>query len=195
MSSTTLHRLTADEYLATERLAEGRSEFVDGVVRPMASSNHNHSMVLGGAMVALHQALRPLSQFVFAVNMRIETPYGMMAYPDVCVPARNSRYRDHEKDVLLTPELILEVYSPETERYDRSLRFERYQSIESLQTYLLVSQESAAVDLFSRQPDGSWELTSYTAGTIEIPVPKCQIEMSDIYERVFENATSQPPPP
>lgn len=192
MSTTTLSRLTAEEYLAIERAAEGRSEFVDGRIRPMASSNCQHATIVMNASVALHQALRPLNRFALAVNMRVELPCDMITYPDVCVPAQASKFRDGQRDVLLNPELILEVFSPETEVYDRGRRFQRYRAMDSVQTYVLVSQETPLVEVYSLGIGGSWDISFHHDGTVEFPNLKCRIEMSEIYDHAFDLLESAP---
>ena len=192
MSTATLPRLTANGYLTIERAAEGRSEFIDGRIRPMASSNCQHATIVMNSVVALHQALRPLNRFALAVNMRVEAPCGMITYPDVCVPALISRFRAGERDVLLNPELILEVFSPETEVYDRGRRFQRYRAMDSVHTYVLVSQETPLVEVFSRGIGGSWDISFHHDGTVEFPNLKCRIEMSEIYDHAFDLLESAP---
>ena len=186
MSTATFPRLTADEYLAIERAAEGRSEFVDGRMRPMASSNCQHATIVMNTSVALHQTLRPLNRFALAVNMRVGLPCGMMTYPDVCVPAQASKFRDGQRDVLLNPELILEVFSPETEANDRGRRFQRYRAMDSVQTYVLVSQEIPLVEVYSRTSHGSWDISFHHDGTVEFPNLNIRIDMSDIYDHAFD---------
>jgi Uma2 family endonuclease len=86
----------------------------------------------------------------------------------------------------LNPTLFVEVLSPSTEAYDRGRKFERYQSLESLGEYLLVSSDRVRAELFTRQADGRWLLTS--AGRLEDSLDLqsigCQIRLSDLYEKV-----------
>jgi Uma2 family endonuclease len=77
------------------------------------------------------------------------------------------------------------VLSPSTEAYDRGRKFEHYRSIEPLQEYLLVSSDRVQADLFTRQPDGRWLLTS--AGglqdTLELQSAGCRLALADLYEK------------
>ena len=68
------------------------------------------------------------------------------------------RFEDEERDTLLNPTLIVEVLSPSTEDYDRGRKFGHYRSIPSLQVYLLVRQDRAHVEVFTRRQDGRWVL-------------------------------------
>jgi Uma2 family endonuclease len=78
------------------------------------------------------------------------------------------------------------VLSPSTEAYDRGRKFEHYKSIESLREYLLVASDRVHADLYTRQADGRWMLTS--ADTLESSLTLesvgAQLTLADLYERV-----------
>ena len=64
-------------------------------------------------------------------------------YPDVivtCDPEDSQRYYKTR------PQFIAEVFSPETERFDRREKFLSYIRLPSLSEYLLVSQSTPPVD-------------------------------------------------
>ena len=50
--------------------------------------------------------------------------------------------------------MIVEVLSPSTELYDRHKKFQRYRTIESLEEYVLISQDEYCVETFSKGPSG-----------------------------------------
>jgi Uma2 family endonuclease len=59
--------------------------------------------------------------------------------------------------VVLNPKVILEVLSESTEAFDRGEKFTRLQTWNpTLSDYVLVSQDRAQVEHFTRQPDGDW---------------------------------------
>jgi len=76
-------------------------------------------------------------------------------YPDVvvaCLPS-NDPY------VETNPRLIIEVLSDSTERIDREEKRLAYQSITTLQEYVLVFQEHRKIQLYHRAGEkGVWEL-------------------------------------
>ena len=85
---------------------------------------------------------------------------GLYTYPDVVVFCGQPQLQDAHLDTLLNPTLLIEVLSPSTEAYDRGRKFEHYRSIDSLQEYLLVASDRMHSDLYTRQADGRWILTS-----------------------------------
>ena len=119
--------------------------------------------------------------------MRVQvTATGLYTYPDVTVVCGKPEFLDSLLDTLLNPTLIVEVLSPSTEAYDRGRKFENYQSIESLREYLLVSSDRMRADLFSRQPDGRWLLSSATApaDAVDLQSLQCRLVLADVYEKV-----------
>ena len=57
---------------------------------------------------------------------------------------------------MTNPRVIIEVLSPSTEAYDRGEKFKSYREIESLEEYILISQDHAQYESILRQPDGAW---------------------------------------
>jgi Uma2 family endonuclease len=120
--------------------------------------------------------------------MRVFIPStGLYTYPDVAVVCGEPRFApDDYLDNLLNPTFLAEVLSPSTEAYDRGRKFEHYRAVESLQEYLLVAQDRLHVDLYTRQPDGTWLLreASQPADTVEVQSIGCHLLLSDLYEKV-----------
>jgi Uma2 family endonuclease len=111
---------------------------------------------------------------------------GLYTYPDVVVVCGEPQFLDERRDTLLNPSLLIEVLSASTEAYDRGRKFEHYRSIESLREYLLVASDRVHADLYTRQPDGRWLLTS--AGrledSLELQSIGCRLALADLYEKV-----------
>lgn len=184
MSAATLPRLTADEYLATERAASFKSEFIDGEVIPMSGASEAHNLISGNLLVALAQRLKPRKFRVYPSDMKVRSPRGSYTYPDVCIAGADAQFEDGRRDILLNPILIVEVLSPSTEANDRGRKFERYRTIDSLQTYVLISQDHSAVEVYSRDPSGRWSMAAFHEGAVLIPHPDCEISISEIYDQV-----------
>lgn len=96
------------------------------------------------------------------------------------------QFYDDKQDTLTNPTVIIEVLSLSTEQYDRGGKFQDYQQLDSLQEYLLISQERMRVEQYVRQSSNQWLLTNITNAddTITLPSIDCTLKMADIYERV-----------
>jgi len=74
------------------------------------------------------------------------------------------------------------VLSPSTEGYDRGKKFDHYQTINSLQDYLLVEQDQARILLFSRHTS-RWEMQEVKGmeGSIHLPSVDVTLALADVY--------------
>ncbi len=184
-------RLSPQEYLAAERQAETRSEYLEGDVFAMSGASRRHNLIVVNVAASLHGQLKGRGCETYAGDMRIHIPAtGLYTYPDVAVVCGEPRFEDSALDTLLNPTLLIEVLSPTTEGYDRGKKFAHYRTLASLREYVLVSQEEVRVEVFSRQDDGHWLLSE--AGRLEEAVPLgaigCELRLADAYDRVFPSA-------
>lgn len=86
---------------------------------------------------------------------------------------------------------MVEVLSPSTEPKDRGEKFIRYQQIDTLCSYLRVSQIEARAELFERGENGHWDYTTVAGleNAIEIPSLGVTLALSEAYDQVkFGNA-------
>jgi Uma2 family endonuclease len=111
---------------------------------------------------------------------------GSYAYADVVALWSSPQFKDAHRDVLLNPELIVEVLSDSTKQYDRGAKFLRYRTIASLQEYVLISQEDPVIMRYNRQPDGTW-LVNFIHGlnaTMDFLSVGCSVPLSEVYRDV-----------
>ena len=197
MSSQPKTLLTQEQYLEIERKAEHKSEYFQGEMFAMPGASRPHNLVAGNVIGELRGQLRRSPCEVYPSDMRVlVTATGLYTYPDVVVVCSEPRLLDDHFDTLLNPTLLVEVLSPSTEAYDRGRKFDNFQSIESLQEYLLVSADRIHADLFTRQADGGWLLTSASRleDTLTLQSIGCHLSLADVYEKV-EVAPPLPPEP
>ena len=186
MSAHSKTLLTEAEYLERERKAEYKSEYYQGEMFAMSGASEMHNLLAGNLYAALHGQLRRRSCRVFGSDMRVRvSATGLYTYPDVVVVCGDRKFADNEFDTLLNPTLLAEILSPSTEAYDRGRKAEHYRQIESLAEYLLVAQDRVHVDLYTRQPDGTWSLkdASRPEETIELRSIECVLSLADLYEK------------
>ena len=179
--------LTPEQYLEIERRAETKSEYWQGEMFAMSGASYEHNVLAANLLAGLHQQLRGKSCGVFGSDMRVHIPAtGLYTYPDVVGVCGEPRLADEHFDILLNPVFLAEILSPSTEAYDRGRKFEHYRTVESLQEYLLVTQDRMQADLYTRQADGSWLLrgASRQEDRLELRSLGCHVSMGDLYEKV-----------
>lgn len=188
MSSNPKILLTEEEYLAIERPAAFRSEFYNGEMFAMAGASRRHNRIVTNLVAALDNQLRERPCNVYSNDMRVKIPSTRLyTYPDVVATCGEERFADEEQDVLLNPLVVIEVLSDSTEAYDRGKKFEHYQSISSLNIYILVAQNAPRVEQYVRQANGKLWIYSevHEAGeAVEIEAIGCKLQLGDIYTKV-----------
>ncbi|MEO6724216.1 MAG: Uma2 family endonuclease [Blastocatellia bacterium] len=181
-----LNYLTPEEYLAIERRAEYKSEYVDGVMHAMAGGSLQHSSIAINVSGELYIQLKSTRCRVFNSDLKVRVPSKRKyLYPDVTVVCAEPQF-DDKGDAILSPLLIVEVLSKTTAGYDRRNKFLYYQEIESFQEYLLIAQDQAAVQHYVRQQNGSWICTTIKGldQSVELTTVNCRLELKDIYDKV-----------
>jgi Uma2 family endonuclease len=183
MSAAPKLKLTPQEYLARERLAELKSEYYRGEVFAMAGATRAHSLITVNLTREISLQLKGGPCLVFNNDMRVKvSPTGLYTYPDVSVVCDEAKFEDEVFDTLLNPRVIVEVLSDSTGKYDRGDKFRQYRNLASLQEYVVVSQNEAVVETFVRKPDESWSLSTFAGmeavlafGSIAVRIPLPEI--------------------
>ncbi|MSQ47379.1 MAG: Uma2 family endonuclease [Deltaproteobacteria bacterium] len=187
MSSQLKTYLTPEEYLAIERKAEYKSEYVNGEMFGMAGASVRHVLIVTNLVVSLGGQLRGRPCAVYSADLRVRvSPTGLYTYPDVIVVCGQAQLADDQKDTLLNPTLIIEVLSDSTKDYDRGGKFQHYRTFASLMGYVLVSQETCHVERFVRQPENRWLLseTDDVKDTMHLSSIECELVLAEVYDKV-----------
>ncbi len=183
--------LTPEEYITLERKAipdadTVRSEYMNGEIIAMSGASLAHNLITGNVFANLYIRLRDSGCLAFANEMRVSIPsVKSYFYPDVGVVCEEPRFEDDVFDTLLNPKVIVEVLSPSTEAYDRGDKFAHYRQLQSLQEYILVSQDKVRVDHYVRHA-AQWILTDFQELEQQLPLTsiQCELPLHEIYERV-----------
>jgi Uma2 family endonuclease len=180
-------RWYADEYLAWEREQPTKHELIDNYVIAMAGASREHNNIVVDTATSLNIQLRKKPCETYAGDMRIQVdPKGTYTYPDVVVICGEPQFDDEQHvDTLLNPTVIVEVLSPSTESIDRLPKLDQYRKLPSLQAYLIVSQDSARIELHTRQDKGwFYEDTVGLDATVNIESIDCELPLEDVYAKV-----------
>jgi Uma2 family endonuclease len=186
---------TEEEYLAFEREADERHQYLDGVIYDMAGESPEHGVISTNLIALIVTHLRGKDCRTFTKDVKVRSgplppnrlrPKGLFSYPDIVVVCGTMQFLDEYEDVLINPTVIIEVLSDTTEKFDRQQKFLRYQQyLPSLRDYVLVSQDEPAVQVFRRH-SSEWRYTAVSdpKSSVSIPSIKCELRLRDIYDRV-----------
>lgn len=178
---------TPREYLAVEREAGFRHEYMDGEIFAMAGGNKRHNLISANVIRIIGNQILDRSCSVYGSDMRIKIPFtNAYTYPDVVGLCGPEEFEDDTEDNLLNPALIVDVLSKSTEAYDRGAKFESYQTIESLREYVLITQEPFRVEQFVRRDANTWTYFEFRSAddVLKLHSIECELCLRDIYHKV-----------
>ncbi len=186
--------VTPAEYLAFERKAPFKNEYLEGQIIAMSGASRAHNRITVDITIQLGNQLMARECEVFAGDMRVRPSLESPAYfyPDVVVVCDEPRFEDNTLDTLLNPILVIEVLSPSTAAYDRGEKFEHYQQLESLQEYILVAQDRVHVEHYLRR-DTQWVPAEFRELDDVLPLVsiECTLPLRAIYRRVIPTARGE----
>ena len=190
MSATliTSKQMTLEEYLEFDANAEGRYEYYDGEVFEMSGGSPEHARLSARIIRLLGNQLDERGCAVYSSDVLIKVPaMPPYRYSDVSAVCDQPVYEDiGNQKLLVNPALIIEVLSPTTEKFDSSVKFKAYKSIESLREYLLVSQGERFVVLYTKHNDKFWFQSEYVKGeTLKLESLDCELKVDEIYQGII----------
>lgn len=179
--------ITPEEYLALERKADYKSEYLHGEIFAMTGASRKHNLIATNIVLSLGNQLRVKPCELYVNDMRVKvTAAGLYTYPDVAVVCGEPKFEDGLFDTLQNPTLLIEILSKSTERYDRIAKSDYYRTLDSLAEHLLVAQEEYKIEQYTRQPEGDWILveTSSLEGVVDLRSIDCSLALIDVYNKV-----------
>ncbi len=185
-ASVLTERLTPDQYLVQERLAEAKSEYIDGELLPMPGVSIEHDRIVRSILRSLENQLSAESCEPMTSDVRVQLSGSRYVYPDLTVVCGTPVFTDSEVDTLVNPTAIFEVLSNSTLNYDLGEKARLYRQRESLQSLCLVAQDHPWVEVWTREEGNSWRVREFTGldTTAELPALSLNLSLSDIYRRI-----------
>jgi Uma2 family endonuclease len=146
----------------------------------MTGGSAAYSAIKGNMFAELRNALRSGPCRVDVDDLKVVTATAVM-YPDVLVTCRPLAPDD---DRLPDPTVVVEVLSPTTETHDRIRKWREYQTIASLQHFVLVAQNERRVEVYSRTEAG-WEIKAVEPpeDAVVLKAIGAEVSLEAIYDR------------
>ena len=183
------HRATYADYLAAEQGSERRHEFFDGVIVAMAGGSDEHNAIatrFAGLFVAsVRRGCRAYNsdqRFWIAATTRGR-------YSDGSLICGKPEHPPHDAQATTNPIVIVEVLSPSSAGDDDGDKRRDFQSLASLQAYVLAAQDARWVKVYRRTERGEWraEPDVYRNGdSFELPSLTRPIAVDEIYDDLLD---------
>jgi Uma2 family endonuclease len=189
MTASATKYLTLEEYFEFEYKAKIRHEYLDGKLRPMSYTSPNHGIIVSNLSWIFNSYLREKDGNIWTETRMVYTPdCNKIYYPDAVIVLGKPEYFNYKgkMQATLNPNVLIETASDSTEEHDKTEKWEYYQTISSLQQYVLISQKSVFVGLYERETSDSekWIYTGHRDLAATINIGDCNISLKDIYNKV-----------
>jgi Uma2 family endonuclease len=171
------------DYLAAERAAQIKHEYVAGEVFAMAGASKTHGTLALNAAITLRQHLRGKPCGVWMADMKVRVRAdSAYYYPDVVVTCDSGDLSpDAPKDYVEAPKLVLEILSDSTEAVDRREKLMSYRRLESLEEYVLIDQNKPWVEVYRRTPAGWMQEIYGPDESVRFTSVDLTVAMADLY--------------
>ncbi len=174
--------ITVQDYLESESSGTTKHEYVDGRVYAMAGASNVHNRIASRVLGALYQQLANASCEAYNSDTKIRVCAQQRTYfyyPDASVVCQSNPDKDTYQD---QPVVIVEVISESTRRIDEGEKLDRYLTIDSLDTYVLLEQVKHEARVFQRD-GGQFRESIFSEVNSVVPLPKvgAVLDLAEIY--------------
>jgi Uma2 family endonuclease len=185
------HRATYTDYLAAEQDSGRRHEFFDGVIVAMAGGSDEHNALATRLAVVFGVRLAPGCRG-YSPDQRFwiaSTAHGR--YSDGSIICGKPEHPTHDAQATTNPSVIVEVLSPSSAGDDDGDKRRDFQSLTSLQAYVLAAQDARWVKVYRRTERGEWraEPDVYRNGdSFDLPSLTRSIAVDEVYDDILDGA-------
>lgn len=183
------HRASYEQYLVVARDSEHRHELIDGVIVAIAVGSDEHNAVAGRFAMLLGLGL-PDSCRYFTADQRFWIAASALGrYSDGSIICGKPEHPPHDGQATTNPAVVLEVLSPSSEGDDQGDKRIDFQSLATLQAYVVASQDRRRVEVYRRAADRSWAPDPEVYGdgqAFTLPTSATPIAVAEIYRGILD---------
>ena len=187
MTAASPTRTSFEDYLVAEGSSDLKHEWCDGVMYAMSRGTPERARLTARMIQVLGAAL-PEGCAVYSSDMMLYVELAKLStYADasvICGSLETKTVRKNGKslgEAVTNPTIIVEVLSDSTERYDRDGKFHAYTRLESLEEYVLVSQDTRCIEVYRRDGSGPWRCETGGPGET-VTIRGAPIGVNAVYE-------------
>lgn len=157
-----------DEYLALESSSEVKHEWIDGLIYAMSRGTPEHGRLSAAMVRALPQTSECRvysSDTLLHIERARHSTYADASIVCGAILTRGAKDKNGKSlgEAITNPRVVVEVLSKSTEQRDRNERFALFQQLDSLEEYVLVSQDERRIEV-RRRSGKNWSTETRGAG-------------------------------
>lgn len=180
MAERKFERMSIEAFLAWEQDQERRYELVDGLPMAMTGGTEAHDNL---RLAIASEFRRQLDRRVCRphIDLKVACETGNVRYPDVQI---NCQPGEVKRTTVGRPVVVVEVLSPSTRAADFLVKLKDYESVASIETYLIFWQDEPKAAVFERS-GAAFQRTRDLDGpdaVLELPALGLTLRFADLYD-------------
>jgi Uma2 family endonuclease len=181
------HRASYADYLTAEQNSEFRHEFLDGVIVAMAGGSDEHNAIAGKLAMLVGIRVTGRCRYYTAYQRFWIASRRRGRYADGAIICGPPEHPAHDAQATTNPMIVIEVLSPSSEGDDDGDKRSDFQSLASVEAYVLAAQDQRRVKLY-RRAGGEWRVAAYGDGdSFELPSLSAPVSVREIYDGILDD--------
>jgi len=157
-----------DAYLELEATSDTKHEWIKGLIYAMSRGTPEHGRLSAAMVHALFQTGECRvysSDTLLYIEQAQHSTYADASIVRGAILTRGAKDKNGRSlgEAITNPRVVVEVLSKSTEQRDRGERFALFQQVESLEEYVLVSQDERRIEVRRRAGRG-WTTETKSSG-------------------------------
>lgn len=181
-------KFTLEEYFDLEFISDVKHEFIDGKIRPMAYTSIAHGRIVQNVSRLLGNCLLETNYEPFSGDrMTYVAACNRIYYPDLVVLPieRETLFYKGKMEAEKFPVSVIEVLSKSTSEDDFGDKWDCYQTIPSLEQYVLIDQYKVKIHTYQRiKNTNKWVYELFDKMEASFVIKDCPLKIQDVYARV-----------
>lgn len=157
-----------DEYLALESRSDVKHEWINGLIYAMSRGTPEHGRLSAAIVRALPQTDECRvysSDTLLYIERAAHSTYADATIVCGAILTRGAKDKNGKSlgEAITNPSVVVEVLSKSTEQRDKTERFVLFQQLDSLEEYVLISQDERRIEV-RRRSGRNWSFEVRLAG-------------------------------
>jgi Uma2 family endonuclease len=176
-------------YLKREENSTELHEYYDGIITKLPPANGPHNIISANIGTAIKTGSKGKDKKLHILGGKqliYSSSLNYAVYPDVSVVIDTPLFWDNDQFLLMSPVLIVEIFTKNPKKLSRTTKFADYKTLESFKEYVLIDQNKCYIETYFKEKQGVWHGTDYTDinASLYLKSLDCSIALTDIYENI-----------
>ena len=174
------------DYISMNRHDNEKYEFVNGKILRTAGTNRTHNLIVTNLVIAVGSRMKSAKSDIYVNNMLVELNPERYSYPDVLIVSGEPSFVDKNDDILLNPAVIFEIFSKNTNFYEKTEKLECYLAMPSVREYISIKEDEMRVEHYTKQNAKQFIYRIYNDSDdfVSLDSINCKISVAEIYARI-----------